>query len=66
LRVEAAGTQQQLTADASLDLNALSEQLGQFVDLSGVQLAGTGSAQVAREQPADGKLQPKPQPTSRS
>jgi translocation and assembly module TamB len=56
LRIEAAGNQQQLTANASFDLNALSEQLGQFVDLSGVQLAGTGSAQVAWEQPADGKF----------
>jgi hypothetical protein len=59
LRVEAAGTQQQLTANASFDLNALSEQLGQFVDLSGVQLAGTGSAQVAWQQPADGKFSAK-------
>ncbi len=56
LRIEAAGTQQQLTANASFDLNALSEQLGQFVDLSGVQLAGTGSAQIAWQQPAGGKF----------
>ena len=59
LRIEAAGTQQQLTANASFDLNALSEQLGQFVDLSGMQLAGTGSAQVAWQQPADGKFSAK-------
>lgn len=59
LRIQAAGTQQQLTANASFDLNALSEQLGQFVDLSGVQLAGTGSAQVAWQQPADGKFSAK-------
>ena len=57
--VEAAGTHQQLTANASFDLNALSEQLGQFVDLSGVQLAGTGSAQIAWEQPAEGKFSAK-------
>ena len=56
LQIEAAGTPQQLHANASFDLNALSEQLGQFVDLSGVQLAGTGSAQVAWQQPADGKF----------
>src|SRR4029079_461156 len=59
LRIEAAGSQPQLTANASFDLNALSEQLGQFVDLSGVQLAGTGSAQVAWQQPADGKFSAK-------
>ncbi len=59
LRVEAAGTQQQLTANASFDLNALSEQLGEFVVLSGVQLAGTGSAQVTWQQPADGKFSAK-------
>lgn len=56
LRVEAAGTQQQLNANAYFDLNALAEQLGQFVDLSGIQLAGTGTAQVAWQQPANDKF----------
>lgn len=56
LHIEGAGNQQQLAANANFDLNALAEQLRQFIDLSGVQLAGTGSAQVALEQPADGKF----------
>lgn len=56
LRVEAKGTPQQLSANAYFDLNALSEQLGQFVDLSGVQLAGTGSAQIVWQQPANDKF----------
>lgn len=59
LRIEGSGTPQQLTANASFDLDALSEQLGQFIDLSGVQLAGTGSAQAMWEQPADGKFSAK-------
>ena len=50
LRVEAAGTLQQLTANAIFDLNSLAEQLGQFVDLSGMQLAGTGTAKLAWQQ----------------
>src|SRR3954447_13672181 len=54
LRVEAAGTLQQLTARANFDLNALTEQLGQFVDLSAAQLAGTGTAQLAWQQAAIG------------
>jgi hypothetical protein len=56
LHVEAAGTSQQLTANANFDLNALSEQLSQFVDLSGVQLAGTGSTQVIWQQPTNDKF----------
>ncbi len=56
LRVEAAGTTQQLTANAYFDLNSLAEQLGQFVDLSGIQLAGTGTAQLAWQQPANEKF----------
>ncbi len=50
LRVQAAGTFQQLTANASFDLNALAEQLGQFIDLSRMQLAGTGTAQLTWQQ----------------
>ncbi|MFO0790439.1 MAG: DUF748 domain-containing protein [Pirellulales bacterium] len=50
LHVQAAGTFQKLSADASFDLNALAEQLGQFIDLSGTQLAGTGTAQLNWQQ----------------
>jgi translocation and assembly module TamB len=46
LKVNAAGTLQQITASAEFDLNKLSSQLGQFVDLSGMQLAGTGTAHL--------------------
>ena len=42
LNIDAAGTAQQLTANATFDLNRLATQLGQFVDLSGIALAGTG------------------------
>jgi hypothetical protein len=56
LRIEGAGTKEQLNANAYVDLNALAEQLGQFVDLSGVQLAGTGTMQVAWQQPATDKF----------
>jgi hypothetical protein len=56
LRVEATGTKEQLNANAYVDLNALAEQLGQFVDLSGMQLAGTGTMQVAWQQPAADKF----------
>ena len=50
LQVQAAGTLQQLNANASFDLNALAEQLGQFIDLSRMQLAGTGTAQLTWQQ----------------
>ncbi len=46
LSIDAAGTAQQLTANASFDLNRLAAQLGQFIDLSGAALAGTGTAHV--------------------
>jgi hypothetical protein len=52
LNAEAAGTPQQFSASANFDLGALAEQLGQFVDLSGVQLAGTGNARVTWQQAA--------------
>jgi hypothetical protein len=55
LRVEATGNLQQLTANAEFDLNALSEQLSQFVNLGSVQLAGSGSAQITLQQPSTGK-----------
>jgi hypothetical protein len=50
LRIEASGTLQQLTANASFDLNSLGEQLGQFIDLSQVRLAGTGTARLNWQQ----------------
>lgn len=50
LKIDAAGTPQQFAASASFDLNKLSEQLGQFMDLSGMKLAGTGSAKLAWQQ----------------
>lgn len=46
LNVSAAGTIDQLTADASFDLNRLATQLGQFVDLTSAQMAGTGTAHL--------------------
>ncbi len=46
LSVNAAGTAEQLTANAKFDLNRLSAQLGQFVDLNNMALAGTGTAHV--------------------
>jgi len=50
LKIDAAGSPQQFAASASFDLNILSEQLGQFMDLSGMKLAGTGSAKLAWQQ----------------
>ncbi len=50
LRVQASGTPQKLTAEANFDLNSLADQLGQFIDLSHMQLAGTGTAQIAWQQ----------------
>jgi translocation and assembly module TamB len=46
LKIDAAGTTQQLTASAEFDLNKLAAQLGQFVDLSSAQLGGTGTAHL--------------------
>jgi len=45
LKLHAAGTTEQLTASASFDLNRLAGQLGGFIDLGGVRLAGDGWAQ---------------------
>lgn len=56
LNIEAAGTPQQFAASASFDLNKLAEQLGQFIDLSGVQLAGTGTANLELKQPASNQF----------
>jgi translocation and assembly module TamB len=46
LKIDASGTTQQLTASAEFDLNKLAAQLGQFIDLSGAQLGGTGTAHL--------------------
>ncbi len=46
LTIRAAGTPSQATAQAEFDLNKLADQLGQFVDLRGVELAGTGTAKL--------------------
>ncbi|MGD9634781.1 MAG: hypothetical protein AB7U97_15995, partial [Pirellulales bacterium] len=54
LSIAAAGTTQQLTVSANFDLNRLAAQLGQFVDLSHNELAGTGTAHLDwSEQGAD-------------
>ncbi len=50
LRVQAAGTFQKLSANASFDLNSLADQLGQFIDVSQLQLAGTGTLQLSWQQ----------------
>lgn len=42
LKVHAAGTTRQFTADASFNLDRLAEQLGQFIDLGALGLAGGG------------------------
>jgi hypothetical protein len=47
LQIAANGTPQQFSATASFDLNRLSQQLGQFVDLSNVNLTGTGEARLS-------------------
>jgi hypothetical protein len=56
LKVDASGTPQQMAATAQFDLNRLAEQLGQFVDLSGVALAGTGTAKLDWRQTAPGEF----------
>ncbi len=46
LQVAANGTPQEFSATATFDLNRLAEQLGQFIDLSGIEPAGTGTARM--------------------
>jgi len=63
LRLHAAGTPADLSASASFDLNRLADQLGGFVDLGGIRLAGDGWAQLnwqrsdAKDFRGDGELQ---------
>jgi hypothetical protein len=47
LQIAANGTPQQFSATASFDLNRLAQQLGQFLDLSRTNLAGTGEAKLS-------------------
>lgn len=46
LRIDASGSSEQFTAKVEMDLQRLSEHLGQFVDLSTIDLQGQGTAQV--------------------
>jgi len=63
LTLNAAGRPERLTASATFDLDRLAEQLGDFVDLGAVRLAGDGWAQFHWERPdagdfrTDGELQ---------
>jgi hypothetical protein len=50
LQASATGTPQDFSATAQFDLNRLAQQLGQFVDLTNKQLAGTGSASITWKQ----------------
>jgi len=63
LNLHASGAPEQLTASATFDLNRLADQLGGFVDLGSLRLAGGGWAQLNWQQSqtndfqADGELQ---------
>jgi hypothetical protein len=46
LQVTAAGTKQRFSAKANVDLSRLAQQLGQFVDLRDLELAGAGEAEL--------------------
>jgi translocation and assembly module TamB len=46
LKIHAAGTPDNMAASLSLNLKELGDQLGKFVDLSGVQLAGDGFSNI--------------------
>jgi len=46
LKLNAAGTPRELAASASFNLKELADQLGQFVDLGGIELDGDGWAQL--------------------
>lgn len=53
LQANAAGTLENLSGDASFDLARLAAELGQFIDLSGVQLAGAGKITFTSQSTAD-------------
>ncbi len=56
LQLGASGTLDDCEAIGSFDLAPLAQQLGQFVDLAGWQLAGTGQARFASKRLEDGAL----------
>lgn len=56
LQLGASGTLDDCEAIASFDLAPLAQQLGQFVDLAGWQLGGTGQARFACKRLDDGAL----------
>ncbi len=53
MRGDAAGTLDNLTGEASFDLERLAAELGQFIDLSGVSLAGAGKASFSWQRAGD-------------
>ncbi len=53
LQANAAGTLDNLTGEANFDLARLATELAQFVDLSGIQLTGSGKANFAWQRGAD-------------
>lgn len=56
LTVTASGSPGQLSATGDYDLDRLATQLGQFVDLGAVRLAGKGRTQVTLQPGADGSF----------
>ncbi len=56
LKIEGAGTPEQLTATASFDLGQLVGELDQFVDLGDLRLGGQGAAQLQWQQSPSGQF----------
>ncbi|HEY3395359.1 MAG TPA: hypothetical protein VGK58_21840 [Lacipirellulaceae bacterium] len=56
LKITANGTTENLSASAEFDLNRLARQLGQFVNLSEIELAGTGEAKLEWKQTEDNRF----------
>jgi translocation and assembly module TamB len=56
LEIAANGTPQDFAASAEFDLNRLAQQLGQFVNLSEFELAGTGEAKLEWKQTEDNRF----------
>jgi hypothetical protein len=57
LEVEAAGQFDQLSASAIYDLNKLAAELGQFVDLRGIDLAGDGWSYITWKRSDNGRFE---------
>jgi hypothetical protein len=57
LEIEAAGQFDQLSASAIYDLNKLAAELGQFVDLRGIDLAGDGWSYMTWKRGANGRFE---------